>query len=295
MQQFHAQRKKEPFLASVGRCTISCILALLTQYALSLVPRFFSASFLLIQLALSVVVLLLVVGFGKWCRKLLGVSASAPAFVFFNILFVWVVYFVIVRQAIPYFIDAVFNGEVAMLFIGVCSILSSDPGLVTHGSSHSDKLDEIKAFEVEVQNESSSLLKRVRYCKSCEAYVKGFDHHCPAFGNCIGQNNHVLFMVLLLGFLTTEASYVMCSFQFARDSKILGGNRFEIGLAGSLVISTMLFTLLQVLWQINWRKYPEFQVIIQSQPDRSFTEMRFTNPYDKGIVQNVKEFFTVRD
>lgn len=130
MQQFHAQRKKEPFLGSVGRCTISCILGLLTQYALSLVPRFFSASFLLIQLALSgspnsslwnfsmiicfenfikvwfyyaVVVLLLVVGFGKWCRKLLGVSASAPAFVFFNILFVWVVYFVIVRQGGLYF------------------------------------------------------------------------------------------------------------------------------------------------------------------------------------------------
>lgn len=37
------------------------------------------------------------------------------------------------------------------------SILSSDPGLVTHGSSHSDKLDEIKAFEVEVQNEVVSL------------------------------------------------------------------------------------------------------------------------------------------
>ncbi|KAJ9189144.1 hypothetical protein P3X46_000474 [Hevea brasiliensis] len=309
MRQFHHQRNKEPLLASLGRCTISCILVLLTQFALSLVPRFFSASSFLIQLALSVVVLLLVVGFGKWCRRLLGVFASAPAFVFCNIFFVWAVYFVIVRQAIPFFIDAVFNGEVAMLFIGVCSILSSDPGLVT------SQLDEIKAFEVEAQNESSSLLKRVRYCKLCKAYVKGFDHHCPAFGNCIGQNNHVLFMVLLLGFLSTEASYVMCSFQFIRDTQILGGNRFEIGLAGSLAISTLLFTLLQVLWQgvfmawhiycmcfnirtdewINWKKYSEFQVIIQSQPGRGFTEMRFTNPYDKGILQNVKEFFTVRD
>ena len=31
--------------------------------------------------------------------------------------------------------------------------------------------------------------RRVRYCKSCKAYVKGFDHHCPAFGNCIGNYN----------------------------------------------------------------------------------------------------------
>jgi hypothetical protein len=29
---------------------------------------------------------------------------------------------------------------------------------------------------------------RVRYCKSCKAYIKGFDHHCPAFGNCIGNS-----------------------------------------------------------------------------------------------------------
>lgn len=30
-------------------------------------------------------------------------------------------------------------------------------------------------------------LQRVRYCGLCGAYVKGFDHHCPAFGNCIGM------------------------------------------------------------------------------------------------------------
>ncbi|KAF2300378.1 hypothetical protein GH714_012575 [Hevea brasiliensis] len=152
MRQFHHQRKKEPLLTSLGRCTISCYCC-------------------------GAVLLVWVLGNGG--RRLLGVFASGSSFRFCNIFFVWAVYFVIVRQAIPFFIDAVFNGEVAMLFIG-----------------------------------SSSLLKRVRYCKICKAYVKRFDHHCPAFGNCIGQNNHVLFMVLLLGFLSTEASYVMCSFQY---------------------------------------------------------------------------------
>lgn len=37
-------------------------------------------------------------------------------------------------------------------------------------------------------SQGSALLKRVRYCKSCKAYIKGFDHHCPAFGNCIGNS-----------------------------------------------------------------------------------------------------------
>ncbi|XP_015583499.1 probable protein S-acyltransferase 6 isoform X3 [Ricinus communis] len=277
MQQ---ERRKEALLPKFGRCTVSSILVLLTQFSLSLIPRFFSASSFLLQLTLSGIVVLFVLGFGRWCRRLLGVHASAPAFVFLNLLFIWSVYFCVVRPAVPFFMDAIFSGEVVMLFIG-------DP----------------------------LLLKRVRYCKSCKAYVKGFDHHCPAFGNCIGQSNHALFMVLLLGFLSTEASYIMCSLQFVRGSQIEPVTRFELGLRGTLVTGTMLFTLLQVLWQgifmawhiycicfnirtdewINWKKYPEFQVIAQSQPGGSFSKMSFTNPYDKGILQNVKEFCAVRD
>ncbi|KAB5540802.1 hypothetical protein DKX38_013776 [Salix brachista] len=316
MHQIQDQRKK--VLAScfkrIGRCTVSCILVLLTQFALTLVPHFFPASSLLIQLTLSVVVLVFVLGLGRWCRRIVGVYASAPALVLFNIIFIWAVYIFIVRQAIPYFINIVFNIEVTLLFLGVCSILSSDPGLVTHGSSDANKLIETKAFGVEAHYESSALLKRVRYCKSCKAYIKGFDHHCPAFGNCIGQNNYVLFMILLVGFLTTEASYIGCLSQFSRGSQILDGTWFETDLAGSLVVSTMLFSLLQVTWQlvfftwhlycicfnirtdewINWKKYPEFQLVIQSQPGESFTRVMFKNPYDNGYLQNVKEFLSVK-
>ncbi|XP_061957926.1 palmitoyltransferase AKR1-like isoform X3 [Populus nigra] len=312
MQQIQDQRKKNVLVScfkQIGRCTVSCILVLLTQFALTLVPHFFPASSLLVQLTLSVFVL----GLGRWCRRIVGVYASAPALVFFNLIFIWAVYIFIVRQAIPYFISIVFNIEVTLLILGVCSILSSDPGLVTHGSSDANKLIETKAFGVEAHNEGSALLKRVRYCKSCKAYIKGFDHHCPAFGNCVGQNNYVLFMILLAGFLTTEASYIVCSSQFSRGSQILGGTWFETDLAGSLVVSTMLFSLLQVIWQgvfftwhlycicfnirtdewINWKKYPEFQFVIQSQPGESFTRVMFKNPYDNGYLQNVKEFLSV--
>lgn len=316
MQQIQDQRKKKVLVScfkQIGRCTVSCILVLLTQFALTLVPHFFPASSLLVQLTLSVVVLVFVLGLGRWCRRIVGVYASAPALVFFNLIFIWAVYIFIVRQAIPYFISIVFNIEVTLLILGVCSILSSDPGLVTHGSSDANKLIETKAFGVEAHNEGSALLKRVRYCKSCKAYIKGFDHHCPAFGNCIGQNNYVLFMILLAGFLTTEASYIVCLSQFSRGSQILGGTWFETDLAGSLVVSTMLFSLLQVIWQgvfftwhlycicfnirtdewINWKKYPEFQFVIQSQPGESFTGVMFKNPYDNGYLQNVKEFLSV--
>lgn len=45
----------------------------------------------------SVGVMLIVVGLGKACKKLLGVRASAPAFVVANIFVVWFVYLVVIR------------------------------------------------------------------------------------------------------------------------------------------------------------------------------------------------------
>ncbi|XP_059430457.1 probable protein S-acyltransferase 15 isoform X3 [Corylus avellana] len=331
MVELHYQRKPLARWKLIGRCTVSGISVLLSQFAVSLVPRFFSASPLLIQVALSALVLLVVVGFGRWCRRLVGFYASAPAFVFFNVLFVWAVYFVVLRRAVSCVMDIVFSGEVTMLIIGLCSIIASNPGLVTCGSSCANELVESLVAEVEAHNEvvetsasglchesltkGSVLGRRIKYCRSCKAYIEGFDHHCPAFGNCIGQNNHALFMVLLAGFLATEASYVVCSSQFAAKAQIIDRTTLETSLSGNLAISTMLFAILQLVWQVvfmawhiycicfnirtdewvNWKKYPEFQHVIESQPGQSFSKVRFKNPYDKGILENVKEFLALEE
>ncbi|CAN1150435.1 hypothetical protein LINPERHAP2_LOCUS17565 [Linum perenne] len=137
----------------VGRSTISCVFVLITQFTLSLVPWFFSASSLLVQFLLSVIVLVLVIGFGRWCRRLSGVSASAPALVVFSTLFVWGVYFVVVRPAVSLFVDVIFNGEMVLLFIGLYRIVSSDPGLASSELAGTDELVEIEAFATEVHDQ----------------------------------------------------------------------------------------------------------------------------------------------
>lgn len=125
------QMKQLTLFNLIGRCVVSCMLVLLTQFALSLVPASLSASSLLIQLPLSgslslslwmfswswrlqgcfiftlyslttAVLLLVVMGLGGWTRRVLGVHASAPAFVFFSILFVWCVYVVVIRKGPPF-------------------------------------------------------------------------------------------------------------------------------------------------------------------------------------------------
>ncbi|KAL6275880.1 hypothetical protein ACE6H2_019481 [Prunus campanulata] len=326
MVETQDQRKHLAQSKSIGRCIVSCIFVFLTQLVLSLVPRFFSASSFLTQLALSALLLLLFMGFGGWCRRrLLQVHASAPAFVFFNILFIWGFYVSVIRQAVPLLNDAVFSGEVVFLVIGLYSILTSDPGIVTNGSASSDQplnssVSQVDNHDEELElpchesTEGSGLGTRVRYCRSCKAYIKGLDHHCPAFGNCIGQNNHLLFLILLFGFISTEASYLVCALLFAAKSGILDRPSMEPTLSENLAVSTILFTILQLVWQvvfviwhiycvcvnirtdewINWKKYPEFLLVVQPQPGQRFANVRFRNPYDKGILQNVEEFLALR-
>lgn len=58
----------------------------------------------------AVLVLLLVQTLCGWCRRLLGVCASAPASVFFNILFIWGFYTAVVRQGACIFSSCALKG-----------------------------------------------------------------------------------------------------------------------------------------------------------------------------------------
>ncbi|KAG8371436.1 hypothetical protein BUALT_Bualt13G0087400 [Buddleja alternifolia] len=310
-------------------CLVSLISVCFTQFTFSLLPLFLPASSSLTLLPLSALLLVIVVGFGRLCKNIAGVRASAPAFVFFTIFFVWALYISVVRQVITSLMDIVFNLEIIMVMIGLCRIMSVDPGFVTHHSSCQELLhsplgevkahgEELKISTCAVQQESATeevftLHRRIKYCRHCNNYVMGFDHHCPAFGNCIGQRNHVLFVVLLLGFVISEASFVACASQFTADFETLNDVDRKGTVSKNLVLGTMLFCLIQVLWQviflmwhvycacfniktdewINWRKYPEFQINIIP-AGQAQTAIQFINPYDKGILRNLKEFLTAK-
>ncbi|KAI3985126.1 hypothetical protein MKX01_027212 [Papaver californicum] len=312
---------------SIYSSLISCTFVIISQLSLTLIPHYFSSSPLLFQLCLSVILLLIVTVLCRIPKRLLNIYASAPAFVFFSIFFIWIVHNLVIRTSVSLVTNVVLNAECALLLFGFHSILYSDPGCVVNEDSPSDQLIESEVLgtsnleeekvlrtgvhSIELPTENSFPTMRVRFCKRCKAYIKGFDHHCPAFGNCIGQNNHLLFMLLLVGFIALEASYIVCSNEYITKSKITGGPMLESTLSRNVVISTMLFSLLQVLWKviffiwhiycvcvniktdewINWRKYPEFQ-LIHSQTGQSYSEIGFINPYDKGVLANIKEILS---
>ncbi|KAK1398568.1 S-acyltransferase [Heracleum sosnowskyi] len=319
---------------------VSLISVFFIHLSLFLVSQFLPSSSLLTLLPVSVGVMLIVVGLGGVCKKIVGVRASAPAFVVVNIFYVWFVYLVVIRPGVSYKLDIAFNSELAVLLLGLCRILSSDPGYVAYGSSNPDKLvadplldvktqlqeSELSSSEMykgctsdEEKGQESTLLQRVRFCNMCKVYVKGFDHHCPAFGNCIGRKNRVLFVTLLVGFILSEASFIACLSQFTKYY-IADEDVKKTSFYYTLANSTMLFSLLQVLWQvvfliwhlycvcfnittdewINWKRYPEFQLVVQLQlgfdcSGNPATRTKFINPYDHGILQNLKDFLKAKE
>ncbi|XP_042399382.1 probable protein S-acyltransferase 15 isoform X1 [Zingiber officinale] len=282
-------RPKRSPLELLRSTLFSCSLVLFSQFALALVPWLFPFISFLAMLPIAALIIVVAILLGRFLRRRLGVSASAPALVLFNVLFMWGVYVTIIRKAIPSLLDAVLNAVCALLLYGLYRILSGDLGTVSYSSSTLESgQNEFVTLNVQCE-QSSPTLPRVRYCKSCKASIKGFDNHCPAFGNCIGNKNHRLLIVLLAGFLIAESSYTMSSTKFL--TKTADAQRIESILANSLVISTMLFCILQVLWQvlfliwhtycicfnikseqwvnlmqINWKRCPEFQHMLEPQP-----------------------------
>ncbi|WVZ56453.1 hypothetical protein U9M48_006981 [Paspalum notatum var. saurae] len=285
----------------------SCGLVLFSQLAVAMVPRLFPSLSLLAMLPIAGLVFLAAIVLGRLWRRFIGVAASAPLFVLFNILLLWGVYVFVIRRETSSLLDMLINAECALLLWGLYRILSGDPGIVACDSSYLEESGCKDFVEAIYPSEKLPMLSRVRQCNWCKANIRGYDHHCPAFGTCIGQKNHRLFMALLTGFVVAESTYTMCSTKYITRCINSGTIRSENPVSLNMVISTMLFSILQVLWQIvfltwhiycicfniktdewiNWKKYPEFQMMEQPQSD---SDVKFVNPYDKGMLHNIREF-----
>ncbi|KAK3151193.1 hypothetical protein QOZ80_3AG0242880 [Eleusine coracana subsp. coracana] len=302
----HRLRSRSPWEV-LWSALASCGLVLFSQLAVAMVPRLFPSLSLLAMLPIAGLVFLAAIVLGRLWRRFIGVAASAPLFVLFNILLMWGVYLFVIRRDTSSLLDMLINAECALLLWGLYRILSSDPGIVACDSSYLEEVGCKDFVEAIYPSEKLPMLSRVRQCNFCKANIRAYDHHCPAFGTCIGQKNHRLFMALLTGFVVAESTYTMCSTKYITRCINSGTIRSENPVSLNMVISTMLFSILQVLWQIvflmwhiycicfniktdewiNWKRYPEFQVRELPQSD---SEVKFVNPYDKGLLCNIREF-----
>ncbi|GAB2210224.1 hypothetical protein Droror1_Dr00015484 [Drosera rotundifolia] len=76
------------------------------------------------------------------------------------------------------------------------SIMSSDPGFVKVALSNADNTMELDSSAIGLCSTQTSMERRVRFCKTCDAFVRGYVHHCPAFGNCIAAGLIIIDLVI---------------------------------------------------------------------------------------------------
>ncbi|KAG0565258.1 hypothetical protein KC19_8G177000 [Ceratodon purpureus] len=175
---------------------------------------------------------------------------------------------------------------------------------------------------------------RTRYCRKCNGYTDHFDHHCPAIKNCVGRKNHVLFLGALTAFIVAEVLYIRCCYKYFETCNLLSLTKdtqltTAVGLQGlehfwlavcqvmsaaPWVASTAVFASFQVSWQmplllfhvycasvnlttsewIKWERYPDLYIELPLSPGQSFKTKKFVNPYDKGVLKNLKHFLQSR-
>ena len=125
-----------------------------------------------------------------------------------NVLFLWPLY--LERFTLIYIQIGVFSLTVFLHLIAMCK----DPGHLKSPEGVTF-MEMMKIFDPVLLCADCEVVRtdRSRHCSICQRCVERFDHHCPWINNCVGLDNHGIFMSFLISMfallLVTFISLIM--------------------------------------------------------------------------------------
>ncbi|XP_064940580.1 probable protein S-acyltransferase 7 [Musa acuminata AAA Group] len=182
-----------------------------------------------------------------------------------------------------------------------------DPGIIPRNqvSNATDIISRSRRVSVE------GVSVKIKYCKICKIYrpprschcvvcdncVDRFDHHCPWIGQCIGLRNSRYYLMFILSALVFF-SYIF-AFSWLRIRRNWSKTRSGLFRMLGDAPETFLLALFSfmAIWLLGGFFIFHAYLIAHNQTARENFKQSYAktpNPYDKGILRNIKEALFTR-
>ncbi|XP_071906296.1 probable protein S-acyltransferase 7 isoform X2 [Coffea arabica] len=133
---------------------------------------------------------------------------------------------------------------------------------------------------------------RTCHCATCNNCIQQFDHHCTWIGHCVGLRNYRLHVTFLLTGLLLFAFIFIFSCK-SLHHKLPGDGNGVIGLLRNdpETVALTLFSFVAMCFLAGFSCYHVYLIAINQTSYEHFHQKYVSsgNPYDKGILNNIKE------
>ncbi|CAL9088498.1 unnamed protein product [Musa acuminata var. zebrina] len=195
----------------------------------------------------------------------------------------------------------------AVVIVNLILASTRDPGIIPRNqvSNATDIISRSRRVSVE------GVSVKIKYCKICKIYrpprschcvvcdncVDRFDHHCPWIGQCIGLRNSRYYLMFILSALVFF-SYIF-AFSWLRIRRNWWKTRSGLFRMLGDAPETFLLALFSfmAIWLLGGFFIFHAYLIAHNQTARENFKQSYAktpNPYDKGILRNIKEALFTR-